>query len=757
MRLNLRAEQRAVRDRRRRFVAVSTVWATVIAALVVALPIQSETATAADGRDWDAGFIISDEIFFDGAAMTSGEIQTFLNGKVSSCRSGYTCLKDYRENTPNRSGEAGRCGPYAGASSESAATIIAKVGVACGVSQKAIIVLLEKEQSLITDTWPTSRQYRSATGYGCPDTADCDTAYYGFFNQVWMAALQFKRYAANPTGWRHVAGRTVDVLYHPNSACGSSPVYIMNQATAGLYNYTPYQPNASALANLYGTGDGCGAYGNRNFWRIFTDWFGPTRVGPEYYIERVYRDYGGSSGALGAATTGIRSFSANGGGAVKGYQNGAIAWSASRGAFAVTGAIRSTYGAWGGVEGWIGWPASAPNVVSDRGGGIVQSFQNAAIASSGTGTWPIPNPNRAPLASLGGISGELGWPTGEDTCGTFCSQPFQGGTIYRTSSGAFAVPLDIAAAYGSNGGPGGLLGPPVGSVVRIADSGGGRVQAFKSGAIAVSSAGAFAITEPIRSAFNSAGGIAGAPGWPTGAVVCDAGNTCSQTFSGGTVLVSAGGDARYLDSRIAGVYLADVAALGKTVSGVVGISAWGEAGIVQAFEGGAIAWSPTGGAHALRGGMRAQFGELGGIGGLPGWPVGDMNCNGDVCAQQFRGGLVLSSPTRGAIVDQEFVDRYIELGAQAGALGWPTSARTAIPASGGGAVMAFEGGALASSAAGVWAVSGGLRTFYNSMGGVGGPAGWPSGAMTCGADNECTQQFVGGTIVWSPATGGRFE
>ncbi|MBC7404826.1 MAG: hypothetical protein H7252_03970 [Cytophaga sp.] len=52
-----------------------------------------------------------------------------------------------------------------------------------------------------------------------------------------------------------------------------------NQATAGLYNYTPYQPNTAALANLYGTGDSCSAYGNRNFWRMFYDWFGSTTGG----------------------------------------------------------------------------------------------------------------------------------------------------------------------------------------------------------------------------------------------------------------------------------------------------------------------------------------------------------------------------------------------------------------------------------------------------------------------------------------------
>lgn len=240
---------------------------------------RTPSAQAAVGSEFNAGNIISDALFFDGTAMSAAAVQSFLNSQVTSCRSGYTCLKDYRQTTSNKAAETGRCAAYPGASNETAATIIAKVGSVCGVSQKVLVVLLQKEQSLVTDTWPTSDQYRSATGYGCPDTAVCDSQYYGFFNQVYMAALQFKRYAANPTGWNHIAGRWNSVRFHPNSACGSSSVFIQNQATAGLYNYTPYQPNAAALANLYGTGDGCSAYGNRNFWRLYTDWFGPTTAG----------------------------------------------------------------------------------------------------------------------------------------------------------------------------------------------------------------------------------------------------------------------------------------------------------------------------------------------------------------------------------------------------------------------------------------------------------------------------------------------
>jgi hypothetical protein len=74
-----------------------------------------------------------------------------------------------------------------------------------------------------------------------------------------------------------VAGRSNFILYNPNTACGGSQIYIQNQATAGLYDYTPYQPDASALNNLGGTGDSCGSYGNRNFWVYFNNWFGSTQ------------------------------------------------------------------------------------------------------------------------------------------------------------------------------------------------------------------------------------------------------------------------------------------------------------------------------------------------------------------------------------------------------------------------------------------------------------------------------------------------
>jgi hypothetical protein len=259
-----------------RLAAVAAALALTVTGLTALAP--AEPAAALSGSDFNPGNIISDAKFFNGQAMGAGDIQAFLNAKVPSCRSGYTCLKSWTETTGSRPADA-MCGAYNGVANETAAQIIYKVGAVCGVSQKVLLVLLQKEQSLVTDTYPSAGQFRSATGFACPDTAPCDAEYYGFYNQVYKAAWQYKRYT-NPPGtsafftWFPV-GQTANVRYHPNAACGSSPVVIQNKATAGLYYYTPYQPNATALSNLYGgQSDGCSSYGNRNFWRLYWDWFG---------------------------------------------------------------------------------------------------------------------------------------------------------------------------------------------------------------------------------------------------------------------------------------------------------------------------------------------------------------------------------------------------------------------------------------------------------------------------------------------------
>ncbi|WJL95079.1 cell wall-binding repeat-containing protein [Microbacterium sp. ET2] len=288
-------------DRGRRTVAIAVTFLTVLALTVGLFPMDSARADAvvptsqapaattveaagpvkaADLSQFRPGNIVSDAVFFDRNTMTEAQIQAFLEQKVPRCESGYTCLKDWYDTSRTTSADA-MCGAYSGGARERASRIIYKVAQACGINPQVILVTLQKEQGLVTHVWPSEWRYTAAMGQGCPDTAACDSRYYGFFNQVYGAAWQLKRYA-NPPGtsqyftW-YAPGKTWNILYNPNRDCGSSSVRVENQATSNLYYYTPYQPNAAALRAGYGTGDGCSAYGNRNFFNYFTDWFGSTQ------------------------------------------------------------------------------------------------------------------------------------------------------------------------------------------------------------------------------------------------------------------------------------------------------------------------------------------------------------------------------------------------------------------------------------------------------------------------------------------------
>jgi hypothetical protein len=254
------------------FAMVTSVVA--VAAALVGTVTPTEAAVASQ---FDPGHLISDSVFYDGRGMSQTEIQSLLNAKGRDCRpSGdLACLKDVRVSIVASPADA-YCSAIAAESNVSAARVFAVVGAACGINPAALVVLTEKEQSLVSRSSPTTWSYRFATGYGCPDTAPCSDVTSGFYRQVYFAAKQFERYRLNPTGFRHQPRAWNNVFYHPNSGCGTRSVYIQNYATAGLYNYTPYTPNSAALSNLYGTGNSCSSYGNRNFWRIFTDWFGST-------------------------------------------------------------------------------------------------------------------------------------------------------------------------------------------------------------------------------------------------------------------------------------------------------------------------------------------------------------------------------------------------------------------------------------------------------------------------------------------------
>ncbi|HWL76313.1 LGFP repeat-containing protein, partial [Microbacterium sp.] len=491
-------------------------------------PAAAGIRTTANLANFRAGNIISDAVFFNRNAMTEAQIQAFLQAKVPSCQSGYTCLKDWYDTSRSTAADA-MCGAYSGGVRERASRIIYKVAQACGINPQVILVTLQKEQGLVTHTWPSEWRYTIAMGQGCPDTAACDTRYYGFFNQVYGAAWQMKRYANPPSTSQYFTwyapGKTWNILYNPNRACGSSPVFVQNQATANLYYYTPYQPNAAALAAGYGTGDGCSSYGNRNFYNYFTDWFGSTDYTVTGAIATEWNRLGGATGRIGNATSAAVRSSANGGGYVQQFTGGTI-WLKTGSSTAygmLNGAFRTNYYAAGGESGSWGWPVAAA-ACGLLDGGCSMKFQYGTVYySPSTASRIVPTGLDAGYAALGGPSGPYGYPSAnsQSSSGKH-AQTFQKGTLtYSAATGTVPLAAPFLTVWSAAGGVTSNLGVPKAAPVSVAANGGGSVQEFTTGTIWSSPAGAFAMSAgPYRANYLAAGGPSGPWGWPTGAAAC---------------------------------------------------------------------------------------------------------------------------------------------------------------------------------------------------------------------------------------------
>lgn len=243
--------------------------------MVLAFRLEVQVQANNPLADFKPGNIMSDFVMSNYRSMSEIEIQTFLKSKNSCNDTNIAKAKLYPHLKYNIKDGHFVCMAEESFDGESAAHIIWQAAQDFKINPQVLIVLLEKEQSLVSDTWPNHIQYRSATGYGCPDSTPgvCSAKFYGFKNQVRWAAKLFREVLDG--GWTNYPLGNNYVQYNPNKACGGSIVNIENLATSALYRYTPYQPNAAAIAAGYGTTH-CGAYGNRNFYLFFKKWFGNT-------------------------------------------------------------------------------------------------------------------------------------------------------------------------------------------------------------------------------------------------------------------------------------------------------------------------------------------------------------------------------------------------------------------------------------------------------------------------------------------------
>src|SRR5664279_143971 len=136
----------------------------ILLAVFITLVCATASASTTHAASFNPGRIIDDTVFTNNTSMSVVQIQAFLNSKVSSCDTNgtspasefgrsdlthaqyavtrgwpappYTCLRDYVE--------AGR----------SSAQIIFDIAQQYKINPQVFIVLLQKENGLITDTWP---------------------------------------------------------------------------------------------------------------------------------------------------------------------------------------------------------------------------------------------------------------------------------------------------------------------------------------------------------------------------------------------------------------------------------------------------------------------------------------------------------------------------------------------------------------------------------------------------------------------------
>jgi hypothetical protein len=216
----------------RRF-AAATALTALVAGLFSYTPVSAQVTL---DSGFDPNLVLQDEDVFDVTAMPYPRLVSFLKSKgaLATIKVPDT---DGVEKTP--------------------ADIIWRVANTYKINPKYLLVLLQKEQSLVEDPNPSQKQLDWATGYAVCDSCSKDDPsiqdFKGFASQLEWAAKQ------------HREKYLLQILGKGQTIAGQAPgktitidgmtVTPANNATAMLYSYTPH------------------LHGNLNLWRIWRRWF----------------------------------------------------------------------------------------------------------------------------------------------------------------------------------------------------------------------------------------------------------------------------------------------------------------------------------------------------------------------------------------------------------------------------------------------------------------------------------------------------
>jgi uncharacterized protein with LGFP repeats len=302
------------------------------------------------------------------------------------------------------------------------------------------------------------------------------------------------------------------------------------------------------------------------------------------------------------------------------------------------------------------------------------------------------------------------------------------------------------------------LGSPT-SAVACGLRAGGCYRSFQGGSVHwTPRTGAVATVGAIRAAWGALGYENGNLGYPTSRQLCGlTGGGCYQTFQGGTIHWSPTTGARATRGAIRatwGTLGYENGKLGYPLANeVCGLTG---GGCYQKFQGGNIHWSPATGAFATSGAIRATWASLGNEKGKLGYPTGMEICGltGGGCYQRFQGGSIHWSSATGAVATWGGIrGAWASLGSEKGKLGYPI-ANEVCGLVKGGCSQAFQGGAIHyAPGVGAFATWGPIRKAWGATAYQNGKLGYPTSNESCGQVGSCDQSFQGGLIHWTTAAG----
>ncbi|MBI5230842.1 MAG: hypothetical protein HY876_01630, partial [Coriobacteriales bacterium] len=202
--------------------------------------------------NFNPNYVLSDANLRDYDSMSAAQIQKFLEKQPGALD---TLV------TPDHNGR-----------SKKASQIIYDACRAYKISPKVMLVMLQKEQSLLTRKSPDQRTLERAVGAGIPGGAT--NRYPGFGNQIWNGARLLDGYGEGKSTsyipkWKR--GMTWDGA--------TAKVTPRNIATFKLFVYNPVIGATAPYGDL--SSQQGSLRGNANFWNIYRRYFGDPTTTPK--------------------------------------------------------------------------------------------------------------------------------------------------------------------------------------------------------------------------------------------------------------------------------------------------------------------------------------------------------------------------------------------------------------------------------------------------------------------------------------------